>query len=545
MADPILWTPGQVVAGPDTDTLAAQHGGVKSQQVRTPTKEERQRYEDAGIDLDANPITRYYFGDGTYAELMLAPNNADFTVVDYKPSAKFTQEHSPTATSRTQATIGRVEGTPLPGGGFDNSKPIWVERDASGQQVGSAKPLTQQQREQWEREKNGGLTDQEIRDRNSPEARVGKPTGNVRTRSENGATTKESEYLLPDGTREWRSQTETTQPDRIGKPTGNTRQRNENGQVIKESEYILPDGTREWRSQTVPDAGIVKVPEGAPPIDRSSPQAAFDSFQQLYAWVDQQVRSGKMSTGDGKSVLEGPHQAVTMILDREKAQRDEAQRATSNALTQRAQDTTLDANRLSNATTGLSTAIGHAEKTNLLADPGTNAAASTLLGELALQGIHARAMGGLGQYPSVVPGPVANMGTYPGSARPSAPASVGGGPSAIAPVAAGVTATNAAAINPTGANVQAANDATMQGSGAAFGALGVPAPASTPPAPIFTPQPPVSMTPPGFGVPTMALASTFSGQPSYDPAVTSMRALGFSDEAIQQAMRDHVMGGAA
>ena len=73
------------------------------------------------------------------------------------------------APSNSQATTGRVEGTPLPGGGHDNTKPIWVERDASGQQVGPAKPLTADQRQQWEREKNpGGKTDAELREPPKP-----------------------------------------------------------------------------------------------------------------------------------------------------------------------------------------------------------------------------------------------------------------------------------------------------------------------------------------------------------------------------------------
>lgn len=61
-------------------------------------------------------------------------------------------------TVQAPATVGRVEGTPTgrtnPDGTpeYDNTKPIWVERDASGQQVGPAKPLTAEQRAQWEKD---------------------------------------------------------------------------------------------------------------------------------------------------------------------------------------------------------------------------------------------------------------------------------------------------------------------------------------------------------------------------------------------------------
>jgi len=54
------------------------------------------------------------------------------------------------------ATTGRVEGTPTRQADgtttYDNTKPIWVERDAQGQQIGAAKPLTTEQRQQWEKD---------------------------------------------------------------------------------------------------------------------------------------------------------------------------------------------------------------------------------------------------------------------------------------------------------------------------------------------------------------------------------------------------------
>lgn len=58
-----------------------------------------------------------------------------------------------------QATVGRVEGTPIPGQknpdgsqAYDNSKPIWVERDPGNQQVGPARGLTATERAQWEKD---------------------------------------------------------------------------------------------------------------------------------------------------------------------------------------------------------------------------------------------------------------------------------------------------------------------------------------------------------------------------------------------------------
>jgi hypothetical protein len=66
----------------------------------------------------------------------------------------------------------RIEGTPLPNGTFDNSKPIMVWRTPDGKQV-DANPLTADQRAQWEREKNqgagvGAFTDTQIAEQAKP-----------------------------------------------------------------------------------------------------------------------------------------------------------------------------------------------------------------------------------------------------------------------------------------------------------------------------------------------------------------------------------------
>ena len=55
------------------------------------------------------------------------------------------------------------EGTPDPNSptGFDNTRPRWVVRDANGNEVW-ARPLEPAERQQWERDKNGGKTDAEM-----------------------------------------------------------------------------------------------------------------------------------------------------------------------------------------------------------------------------------------------------------------------------------------------------------------------------------------------------------------------------------------------
>jgi hypothetical protein len=95
MAEPILVVPNQVIAGPDWDQLVSQHGGTKGPPTpRPPSKTEQAAADDAGDDLTQNPIYRQYLADGTYVEYRKAPNGTDSQIVDYKPSAKFTQQQT-------------------------------------------------------------------------------------------------------------------------------------------------------------------------------------------------------------------------------------------------------------------------------------------------------------------------------------------------------------------------------------------------------------------------------------------------------------------
>src|SRR3954471_15634231 len=154
----ITLAPGQAVPQPEWDELTKQHGESKGEPSRVSrTQAEIQAAALAGDDDPAGqrrPIYRYYFGDGTYVDARTSPNYADYQVVDYKPSPKFQQTQTAAGQAANRPTVGRVEGTPTgqadPSGqpAYDNTKPIWVERDEAGKQVGAAKPLTADQREQ-------------------------------------------------------------------------------------------------------------------------------------------------------------------------------------------------------------------------------------------------------------------------------------------------------------------------------------------------------------------------------------------------------------
>lgn len=101
-------------------------------------------------------------------------------------------------------------------------------------------------------------------------AAVGTATGNTREGTKAGKKVKEVEYVLPDGTRDWRvqeSQAEKpTAAELVGTATGNTRERTEGGKKIKEVEYALPDGKREWRSQES-EAGQPKSAEASDALE--------------------------------------------------------------------------------------------------------------------------------------------------------------------------------------------------------------------------------------------------------------------------------------
>lgn len=440
--------------------------------------------------------------------------NLPAIVTEYEDGSKSYDSSTTTATT-SRATIGRVEGTPMPGGGFDNTKPIWVERDQNGQQVGPAKPLTTDQRQQWERDKNGGLTDQELRDRNNPENRVGKPTGRTDTITRNGQTVKRTEYLLPDGTKEWREQTETTEPDRIGKPTGATRTKTENGQVVKETEYVLPDGKTEWRAQTAPVADQTMPPD-MPPFspDINKPALGLIEYtQKVYALAAQKRPDGTpyLTEQQKNQALTVAHQMATTEATRLDNIRASQAQAQTNAINQRNADLTASVNRGNQANTATQNAFDTGIKLASMMTP-KNYTPGLLPAIMGIQNQRMQNWGGMERpaavtdqgYPMLqginqlgLPSSAAALGELgqPGDPTQSStvtPQQVAGPGAAVGPVAGGVTATNAAAINPTGPNVQAATEATMQGSNAAFGALGV-----SPPEPPAPPAPPSPLGPIG------------------------------------------------
>jgi hypothetical protein len=98
------------------------------------------------------------------------PTQPNIVTRDPATGALVTQpnpNYTPPANATTAGQTVQVEGTPLPGGGFDNERPVKVTRDANGKQIGLPVPLMGAELEAWhedrQRSRNPGRkTDADI-----------------------------------------------------------------------------------------------------------------------------------------------------------------------------------------------------------------------------------------------------------------------------------------------------------------------------------------------------------------------------------------------
>lgn len=299
MADPILVNPGQSVAPPDWDALLRQHGGNNTPGLPVPlTDPSVQALIMANPALaehfQQHPIYRYYMADGSYVEAFGLENGQDVQIVSYHPSQKFQQAQQQANQTQNKPTIGRVEGTPLPGGGFDNTKPIWVERDQNGQQVGAAKPLTADQRKQWEIENNvaaglGPKTDAELA------AEQGKPKQS-RVNPNDATRIQEFDPSANNGQGQWvdagpndaeiRRRADANKP---GAPT------------------LKPDGKGGTIAvQTMPDGTIKTTPLPDVPSDRPAPERVTVGGVVYERGPDGQYTRAQGLPSEGEATAGGP-----------------------------------------------------------------------------------------------------------------------------------------------------------------------------------------------------------------------------------------------
>ena len=120
----ILFTPGQIVAPPDWQSMYEQHGGIASSVMVPITDPKVQSMIAANPDLAAtlqqHPIYRYYMRDGSYMEAFGQENGEDVQIVDYKPSSQFTQQqgrsdpNDPDARNKAELQRQREKNAALP-----------------------------------------------------------------------------------------------------------------------------------------------------------------------------------------------------------------------------------------------------------------------------------------------------------------------------------------------------------------------------------------------------------------------------------------------
>lgn len=345
------------------------------------------------------------------------------------------------------------EGTPTgrknPDGSdeYDNSRPRWVVRDKDGTVVW-ARPLEKDEREQWEREKNGGKTDAEMRaegeEKTSQEPVNNRPgwvqitriKGNDKKVTFKGPDGREVETLPPDDangskqfvhtdgktyyeiTRKRGNDTETyissdpegkTRVTLPGKESRSvTQKRAPNGQVYYEVS-VEKDGNKETYTASDPEGKTRIAPPGNDPMegvkgvpsftpDLTKPGAGLlDRAKQL----DELLASGRITWDQRQRILEadanlakqvaGEFNTATTLL-REQAQAE---------LTQRGQDMTQAGNRATLANTHHQNAIGVIEKfaPYLGVTPGD--AGKMFMGMMASQLATATAYGGMQDTPRV------------------------------------------------------------------------------------------------------------------------------------------------
>jgi hypothetical protein len=310
--------------------------------------------------------------------------------------------------------------------------------------------------------------------------------------------------------------------------------RGQNGQPDQQA--VVDPTTGEISYRPIPGAkgSNVQVPADAPQIDLSSPDTAFTSFTRLFQYVDQQVRSGAWTPEQGTSVLAGPHEAVSMTLNREQQQQAQASTLRNASL---AQNRDLETQRSSRAT----------EAGNMFARAASAAGAPGAVrgdltpGYMALQARVADATGA-NRLPPPIDIPAIGLGRpAPPSAVSSLPAAVPGSQEAAASIEA--ERQRQIAVNPV---FRPAPPTNVQPSGPSTGPTGtLPRPEGPDIPPAATPINPPAGTPgndptapvgmaPDYGVPAVA---SYQGPVNIDQRTQQLLDAGYSPAEVAEARR--------
>lgn len=335
---------GQSVGQPDWDALSAQHGGTKSTTKLAPTEAQ---IKEAGLGGDDDPafqqrpIYRYYFNDGTYVDARTASNGADYAIVDYKPSSQYKPTESSTSVPRD--AVPRTEGTPLPGGGYDNEQPVMVWRRPDGTVV-KTEPLSADERKKWQedREKSrnpGGKTDAQVKDDETKAEAQRKADDTTIVGVDYSGTGKNRKKVTT--YKSGRTQTDAAPTDATPvstsyEPDGTKVTKYDDGTETREQQA---PGTRAAEQRAAEQGAFGVEPEGAPPITYTVGQMT-SGLQKYSQWLSQQVKLHKDSGGkQGIAPAEATKLMERRIALAEAAIKEQGDLATAQG-SQRGQDIT-------------------------------------------------------------------------------------------------------------------------------------------------------------------------------------------------------------
>lgn len=407
------------------------------------------------------------------------------------------------ATARTD-TEWHTEGTPLPGGGFDNSKPVMV-RTVNG--VQQTRQPTYAELQDWQKagqaaRNPGGKTDAELRADAGKTARVPETIGGkaydkvtTETKGPGGETITEAHYEDP-ANPGVKIPTPMAAPTSLGVALGSVTTSTADGKTKKTTTYLRPDGTqhevvdtaevaKNTETERDPSSGrtyeIVRNPDGSVK-ERREVQTTGPGTQASYTYPELKLAYGnianevmaisrdiysRVGTGPGKITKEEADRLFKPIYDQAQMRVAEINGIVSTQKSVWDQQLATANQRLDASTRMAGQAFGLAKDANLMA-PGTGATAGHMVWDMMnAQKDFAGSMGGLTdpKLPGYLQAAMTMSPDAPGGPPPSGFPPSPGGPQGAAP--------------PSGADVAAANAATQAQSGAAFGGLGIPPTPST------------------------------------------------------------------
>jgi hypothetical protein len=509
------------------------------------------------VDQGAVPVTKptnVYIGTNP-------TTNKPTQVSEYPDGHKeYDDTQVPASVAASTATTPHVEGTPLPGGSYDNNHPIVVQRDANGQQVGPARELSADERKRWEQETgrsqgtrisepvkghpgvfavkvtdaqgNASMRYEDTQGNVVPEP-ADAPTYSVQERPINGRVYTTVVASPKDG-----SPPTITRYGPDGKPVSELPAEIKVGAIVPkggpkgEDVQAVEDPDHPGQIKYVPITGATpphsaKMPPGITPPTSFSYGTAAQSLATFWGQLNDAVTKGEI-TGDEAAALFAPYHQQAQMAATEQNNVLTAQRGImGDQTTERGQDVNLANTRATVANSIFNNAFNTTATMNQTGKIGSDAGGRAFLASLRLGKGYVGDMGGL-----VTPGRTPMLPAV----QQASQLPLNG--VATAPV-------------PTYGQVDAQNAAVQQQSQAAFAGLGITptAPADLPgvrtganmtgtgidgpptpaPAPVFTPSGPgpESMLP---GV------ESSMNQPMFSPDVTSgmLLNLGFDPDVVAQ-----------